>query len=54
MSNHIVILSMKQKKFANYNNLLLDNMNLPTDITLVSTKEVVTPSLLKNSPPESM
>ena len=54
MSNHIVILSMEQKKVANYNNLLLDNMNLPTDITLVSTKEVITSSLLKNSPPESL
>lgn len=46
---------MEQKKTTNYKNLLLDNINLPIDITLVSTpKEVSTPSLLNNSPSESL
>ena len=35
---------MEQKETANYNNLLLDNINLPIGITLFST-----PSLLNNS-----
>ena len=35
--------------------LLLDNINLPIDITLVSTpKEVSTPLLLNNSPSERL
>ena len=40
---------MEQKETAYFNNLLLDNINLPTYITLVST-----PSLLNNSPSESL
>ena len=37
---------MEQKKTTNYKNLLLDNINLPIDITLVSTpKEGVIPLL---------
>ena len=46
---------MEQNETAYFNNLLLDNIELPTDITLVSTpKEVSTPSLLNNSPSESL
>ena len=46
---------MEQKETAYFNNLLLDNIELPIDITLVSTpKEVSTPSLLNNSPSESL
>ena len=46
---------MEQKEIANFNNLLLDIMNLPIDITLVSTpKEVSSPSLLNSSPSESL
>ena len=46
---------MEQKETAYFNNLLLDNIELPTDITLVSTpKEVSTPLLLNNSPSESL
>ena len=46
---------MEQKEAACFNNLLLDNIELPIDITLVSTpKESSTPSLLKNSPSESL
>ena len=45
---------MEQKETACFNNLLLDNIELPNDITLVSTpKEVSTPSL-NNSPSESL
>ena len=41
---------MEQKETAYFNNLLLDNIELPIDITLVSTpKEVSTPWLLNNS-----
>ena len=37
---------MEQKEALNYNNLLLDNINLLINITLVGTpKEVSTPSL---------
>ena len=46
---------MDQKETAYFNNLLLDNIELPIDITLVSTqKEVSTPSLLNNSPSENL
>ena len=46
---------MKQKETPCFNNLLLDNIELPIDITLVSTpKEVSTPSLLHNSPSENL
>ena len=46
---------MERKEIAYFNNLLLDNIELPTDITLVITpKEVSTPSLLNNSPSESL
>ena len=46
---------MEQKETAYFNNLLLDNIELPIDITLVSTpKEVSTPSLLHNSPSENL
>ena len=46
---------MEQKETAYFNNLLLDNNDLPTDTTLASTlKEVSTPSLLNNSPSESL
>ena len=46
---------MEQKEIANFSNLLLDIMNLPIDITLVSTpKEVSSPSLLNSSPSESL
>ena len=46
---------MEQKETAYFNNLLLGNFELPVDITLVSTlKEVSTPSLLNNSPSESL
>ena len=46
---------MEQKETAYFNNLLLDNIELPIDITLVSTpKEVSTPPLLNNSPSESL
>ena len=46
---------MEQKEIAYFNNLLLDNIELPIDITLVSTpKEVSTPSLLHNSPSENL
>ena len=46
---------MEQKETTYFNNLLLDNIELPIDITLVSTpKEVSTPSLLNNSPSESL
>ena len=42
---------MEQKETACFNNLLLDNIEIPIDITLVNTpKEVTTPSLLNNSP----
>ena len=42
---------MEQKETACFNNLLLGNIELPIDITLVNTlKEVTTPSLLNNSP----
>ena len=45
---------MEQKESAYFNNLLLDNIELPIGITLISTpKEVSTPSLLNNSPSES-
>ena len=45
---------MEQKEPAYFNNLLLDNIDLPIDINLVSTpKEVSIPSLLNNSPSES-
>ena len=40
---------MEQKETAYFNNLLLDNIELPIDITLLST-----PSLLHNSPSESL
>ena len=46
---------MEQKGTAYFNNLLLDNIELAIDITLVSTpKEVSTPSLLNNSSSESL
>ena len=46
---------MEQKETAYFNNLLLDNIELLIDITLVSTpKEVSPPSLLNNSPSESL
>ena len=46
---------MEQKETAYFNNLLLDNIELPIDITLVGTpKEVSTPSLLNNIPSESL
>ena len=46
---------MEQKEIAYFNNLLLDNIELPIDITLVSTpKEVSTPSLLHNSLSENL
>ena len=46
---------MEQKETAYFNNLLLDNIDLLIDITLVSTpKEVSTPLLLNNSPSESL
>ena len=46
---------MEQKEIAYFNNLLLDKIELPTDITLVRTpKEVSTPSLLYNSPSENI
>ena len=46
---------MEQKEIAYFNNLLLDNTEVPIDITLVSTpKEVSTPSLLHNSPSENL
>ena len=46
---------MEQKEIAYFNNLLLDNIELPIDITLVRTsKEVSTPSLLHNSPSENL
>ena len=46
---------MEQKEIAYFNNLLLDNIEVPIDITLVSTpKEVSTPSLLHNSPSENL
>ena len=42
---------MEQKETACFNNLLLDNIEIPIDITLVNTpKEVTTSSLLNNSP----
>ena len=45
---------MELKENVYYNNLLLDNIDLPIDITLVSTpKEVRTLSLLNNSPSEN-
>ena len=51
----VIILAMEQKETAYFNNLLLDNIELPIDITLVSTpKEVSTPSLLNESPSESL
>ena len=46
---------MEQKEISYFNNLLLDNIEVPIDITLVSTpKEVSTPSLLHNSPSENL
>ena len=46
---------MEQKEIAYFNNLLLDNIELPIDITLVSTpKEVSTLSLSNNSPSENL
>ena len=46
---------MEQKETAYFNNLLLDNIELPIDITLVGTpEEVSTPSLLNNIPSESL
>ena len=46
---------MEQKETAYYNNLLLDDIDLPIDITLVSApKGVSTPSLLNNSPSERL
>ena len=42
---------MEQKETAYFNNLLLDNIELPIDITLVSPpKEVSLLSLLNNMP----
>ena len=44
---------MEPKEIVYFNNLLLDNIELRINITLVSTpKEVSTPSLLHNSPSE--
>ena len=46
---------MEQKETAYFNNLLLDNIQPPIDITLVSTpKEVSNPSFLNNSPSASL
>ena len=46
---------MEQKETAYFNNLSLDNIELPIDITLVTTpKEVSTPLLLNNIPSESL
>ena len=46
---------MEQKEIAYFNNLLLENIEVSIDITLVSTpKEVSTPSLLHNSPSENL
>ena len=46
---------MEQKEIAYFNNLLLDNIELPIDITLASTpKEVSTASLLHNSLSENL
>ena len=39
---------MEQKKTTNYKNLLLDNINLPIDITLVSTPKEGGIPLLSN------
>ena len=51
----LVILAMEQKETAYFNNLSLDNIELPIDITLVTTpKEVSTPLLLNNIPSESL
>ena len=51
----LVILAMELKETAYFNNLLLDNIQLPIDITLVSTpKEVSNPSFLNNSPSASL
>ena len=46
---------MEQKETAYFNNLFLDNIELPIDITLVSPpKEVSLLSLLNNMPWESL
>ena len=46
---------MEQKEIAYFSNLLLDNIELPIDITLASTpKEVSTASLLHNSLSENL
>ena len=46
---------MEQNETAYFNNLLLDNIDLLIDITLVSTpKKVSTPLLLNNSLSESL
>ena len=46
---------MEQKEAACFNNLVLDSIELPIDVTLVSTpKEINTPLLLNNSPSESL
>ena len=46
---------MEQKEIAYFNNLLLDNIEVPIDITLVSTpKKVSTQSLLHSSPSENL
>ena len=46
---------MEQKQATCFNNLLLDNIELPNDVTLVGTpKKTSTSSLLNNSPPESL
>ena len=51
----LVILAGEQKEIAYFNNLLLENIELRIDITLVSTpEEVSTPSLLNSTPPESL
>ena len=46
---------MEQKEIACFNNPLLDNIEVPIDITLVSTpKKVSTQSLLHSSPSENL
>ena len=46
---------MEEKEIAYFNNLSLDNTELPIDITFISTpKKVSTPSLLHNSPSENL
>ena len=45
---------MEQKETVCFNNLLLDIIELPTDITLLSSRKVVSTPSLHNKPSENL